>query len=287
MRTEKEMFDLILGIAKADERIRAVYMNGSRANPDIEKDEYQDYDIVFVVTGTRPFIENKAWINCFGDIAIVHESNWAEVQLGLDNGTIDFSRRYVWLVLFKDGTRVDLVLETKQDAIKNFTGNKLTVLLLDKDGFLPEIPPPSDKDYHATKPDEDKYIACCSGFWWFLNDVAKGIARDQLPYAMEMYNSFVRYTLNQMIDWYVGVQTGFAVSTGKNGKYYKKYLPEELYGLYAATYSDSDYANLWRAIFSGCELFRKTASKVGDYFGFAYNKQDDDNMMDYLRHRLS
>jgi aminoglycoside 6-adenylyltransferase len=30
MRTEQEMFDLILGVAQKDERIRAVYMHGSR-----------------------------------------------------------------------------------------------------------------------------------------------------------------------------------------------------------------------------------------------------------------
>jgi hypothetical protein len=32
MRTEQEMMDLILSVAKADERIRAVSMEGSRAN---------------------------------------------------------------------------------------------------------------------------------------------------------------------------------------------------------------------------------------------------------------
>ena len=32
MRTEKEMYDLILSIAQSDERIRAVYLNGSRIN---------------------------------------------------------------------------------------------------------------------------------------------------------------------------------------------------------------------------------------------------------------
>ena len=45
MRSEKEMYDLILDIAKRDERIRAVYMNGSRANPNIKKDIFQDYDV--------------------------------------------------------------------------------------------------------------------------------------------------------------------------------------------------------------------------------------------------
>lgn len=32
MRTENEMYDLILGIAKSDVRIKAVYMNGIKSN---------------------------------------------------------------------------------------------------------------------------------------------------------------------------------------------------------------------------------------------------------------
>lgn len=45
MRTEKEMYDLILNIANNDERIRAVYLNGSRTNPNVPKDIFQDYDV--------------------------------------------------------------------------------------------------------------------------------------------------------------------------------------------------------------------------------------------------
>ncbi len=60
----------------------------------------------------------------------------------------DFSRRYAWLILLEDGNRLDLVIEIKEEAQKNFIGDKLTILLLDKDGFLPEIPRPTDEDYH-------------------------------------------------------------------------------------------------------------------------------------------
>ena len=42
MRTEQEMMDLIMDVAKKDERIRAVYMNGSRTNPNATKDIFQD-----------------------------------------------------------------------------------------------------------------------------------------------------------------------------------------------------------------------------------------------------
>src|SRR5258708_38111157 len=42
MRNEEEMITLILNIAKNDERIRAVLLNGSRVNPNIKKDRFQD-----------------------------------------------------------------------------------------------------------------------------------------------------------------------------------------------------------------------------------------------------
>jgi len=73
MRTEQEMIDMILGVATADERVRAVYMNGSRANPNVIKDKYQDYDIVFTVTEIASFLEDKSWISVFGDTLIVQE----------------------------------------------------------------------------------------------------------------------------------------------------------------------------------------------------------------------
>ena len=55
MRTEEVMMDLILGIAKADERVRAVSMEGSRANPQVSKDQYQDYDITIMLQILRRF----------------------------------------------------------------------------------------------------------------------------------------------------------------------------------------------------------------------------------------
>lgn len=42
MRTEQEMMDLILGVAKTDERIQAVLLVGSRANPTVPKDSYRE-----------------------------------------------------------------------------------------------------------------------------------------------------------------------------------------------------------------------------------------------------
>ena len=282
MRTEHEMFDLILSIANSDERVRAVYMNGSRTNPNAAKDKYMDYDIVFVVTEIEPFLANKNWINRFGDIAIVQEPDWNDEKTGLYDGSYDYSRHYAWLMLFKDGNRIDLQIEIKAEAKKNFTAEKLTILLLDKDDFLPKLPPPSDEDYHVKPPTQDEYTAYCNDFWWCLNNVGKGIARDELPYAMEMFNLIVRRMLNGMTNWYIGTLTDFSVSAGKMGKYYKKYLPNELYSRYIKTYSDGDYDNFWVAIFTACDLFNTLALVVAEHFGFFYRQFEEDSIRDYL-----
>lgn len=277
MRSESEMFELILGIAKADERVRAVYMNGSRANPNVKKDKYQDYDIVYVVTETASFLIDKSWISVFGDIAILQEPDSNDLGWGQN---ADYSRSYGWLMLFKDGNRIDLHIQIKEAMYEEYTTDSLTVPLLDKDNILPPIPPSNDKGYWIKKPDKSKYDGCCNEFWWCLNNVAKGIVRGQFPYAMRMYHEVVHIELDKMLEWYIGIKTEFSVSVGMWGKYFKKYLPAQFYELYTKTYSDQE--DLWTAIFAACELFRTAAPVVGEHFGYLYNQSDDDNMMQYL-----
>lgn len=66
MRTEREMTALILGVAERDARVRAVFMNGSRANPNAPRDIFQDYDIVYVVEETASFRRSRAGSTCLG-----------------------------------------------------------------------------------------------------------------------------------------------------------------------------------------------------------------------------
>jgi aminoglycoside 6-adenylyltransferase len=73
MKSEQEMFNIIINTAKRNDHIRAVYMNGSRANPNIQKDKFQDFDIVYVVDETAPPFNNKQWISMFGEIAVLQE----------------------------------------------------------------------------------------------------------------------------------------------------------------------------------------------------------------------
>ena len=283
MRNTKEMMDLLLDIAENDERIRAVYMNGSRVNKNVPKDIYQDYDIVFVVREMAPFLADKAWILHFGNPLIVQEPMRNDLFTGFSDSFPDFSRCYAWLMLFDDGNRIDLTLEIKEEAVKNFQADTLTLLLLDKDALLPDIPLPNDTIYHIKEPTENVFSACCNEFWWCLNNVAKGIARKEFPYAMKMLYGSVLDMLDKLVEWYIGINTGFTLSTGKMGKYFKDYLSEDLYQQYLAIYSSAESAEIWQAVFVMCDLFHTFAVFVAKERGFFYKQKEEDGSLTYLR----
>lgn len=100
---------------------------------------------------------------------------------------------------------------------------------------------------------------------------------------MVMYHTVVREELHDMLSWYIGCKTDFQVSPGKLGKYFKRYLPEDLYRLYEKTYSDGQPEHFFFAVETACGLFRQAAKAVGTMLGYVYNQQDDDGIMEYLR----
>lgn len=186
MRTEKQMFDLIINIAKENKRIRAVVMNGSRVNPNVNKDIFQDFDIVYVVEETQSFINDKSWINIFGDISFMQ---YPDENIYYKN---DIEKSYGYLMQFTDGNRIDLHINTLEKELEELKQDKLSVVLLDKDNRLPKISKSSDKEHWVKKPTEDQFKCTCNEFWWCLNNVAKGLWREEIPYVQDMLNYAVR-----------------------------------------------------------------------------------------------
>ena len=65
MRTESEMLDLILQIAKVIQA-DAIALSGSRTNPNAPKDEFQDYDVVYIVDDLAALVTDLAWLEASG-----------------------------------------------------------------------------------------------------------------------------------------------------------------------------------------------------------------------------
>lgn len=72
MRTETEMLDVILQIAKTLQ-VEAVALSGSRTGTKAPKDEFQDYDVVYIVDDFDNLTSDLSWLNQFGKRIIEQE----------------------------------------------------------------------------------------------------------------------------------------------------------------------------------------------------------------------
>lgn len=276
MRSEGEMMNLILAVARQDERIRAVALNGSRANPRVPKDWLQDYDIVYVVTDVDSFAQNREWIDVFGERMIL------QIPIEMRLVTPGQDQRQNYLMQFMDGNRIDLTLVPLAEREDYCREDSLTVVLLDKDGCLPELPESSDSDYWAKPPTGKLFADCCNEFWWLNPYVAKGLWRQEILYAKRCLD-LVREMLAQMLEWRVGMEHDFAISIGKCGKYLQRYLPGADWQELLATFSAGSYAATWESLFAANRLFRRTAQAVAQRFGYDYPAEDDRRVSEYVQ----
>ena len=207
MRSENEIYSLILETAKNDARIKAVYMNGSRTNINAPKDIFQDYDIVYVVENTQSFIDDRDWINVFGKILYMQYPDENP------NYPSDKENSYGYLMQFADGVRIDLTLQTVDYALRHIMEDRLCKILMDKENILPEIGEATDCQRWVKKPAKEQYFAVCNEFWWCTNNIAKGLWRKEIPYVQDMVNYCVRPQLITMLNWKAGILTDWKVST--------------------------------------------------------------------------
>ena len=275
MRTEQEMFDLILNFARNDESIRAVILNGSRANPNAPKDIFQDFDIACLVKDINPYMRNANIPPYFGEILILQEPENMGEPSPEDAGS------YAYLMQLMDGNRIDLSFHAPEKW-KSVTGDSQSIVLLDKDKVISELPPASDVDYWARKPTNKQFQDCCNEFWWMNPYVAKGLWRGELTYAKWMME-VVQEQLMDMLTWYFGVKTDFKRAPGKQGKYIRAYVEPDIWAELERTYSDANIENNWEALFTADNLFRRVAKVVAEQFGFPYLQQADDNVSRFIR----
>jgi len=275
MRPEQEMLQLILDFTSRDENIRAVLLNGSRANPNAPRDPFQDFDVLCLVWDVTPYVRNRDIPPRFGEIMIL--------QLPDDMGHLRWPAEvhYSYLMQYMDGNRIDLSFHSLA-RLEEVIHDSLTVVLQDKDGLLKDVPPPSDEDYLVEQPTEKAFQDCCNEFWWCSPYVAKGLWRGELTYAMHLLEDALRPELMKMLAWYFGLRTTFGKSPGKAGKYLRAGLEPETWAELEATYSDAKFEHIWDSLFAMGRLFRRIARVVASAYAFEYPQGDDDRVSAYL-----
>ncbi|MFJ7725274.1 aminoglycoside 6-adenylyltransferase [Neobacillus sp. NPDC097160] len=277
MRTEHEIMELVLTLAQKDDRVRAVGMNGSRTNPNVPKDLFRDFDIVYLVTDMDSFINDPSWVDVFGERLIM------QTPENMDLFPNEMGSRFTYLIQFLDGNRIDLTLIPIEEREAYAFEDKLTVILLDKDGIMPAIPEPTDEDYWVKQPSASYFADCCNEFWWVSTYVAKGLWRQEILYAYD-HLSLVRAMFLKMIEWKVGIETDFSISIGKNAKYLQRYVKDDLWDVIVKTYPTCKSDAVWEALFLMTNEFEKVALEVADQFQFEYPFEEAKRVKNYLKH---
>lgn len=269
MRTETEMLDVILQTAKTLQ-VKAVAMSGSRTNQNAPKDEFQDYDVVYVVEDLDGLLADLAWLEGFGKRVI-------EQHVLLDH-------RRLYLMLFEDGNRIDLTLCPKeyiQEWVNSEAG--FTVLEDPENLFEPYFPNP--KRFWITSATEMDFKKACNEFWWVSAYVVKGICRHQVIYATDHLYGICQQELLKVLAWQVASDKG-TVDVGKNYRYLFKYLPIEKEKEFSNLLDFSSIDKITQSLFATMKLFHQEARYLANKMGFDYDKEIAERMIEYAEERL-
>ena len=269
MRTETEMLDLILQIAKTLQ-VKAVAMSGSRTNPKAPKDEFQDYDVVYVVDDLDNLTSDLSWLDLFGKRIIEQE--------------VGFGHRRLFLMLFEDGNRIDLTLCPK-DHIQEWVDSEAGFTVFEDPEHLFEPYSQNLERYWTPPATETNFVKSCNEFWWVSAYVVKGICRKQVIYATDHLYGICQQEFLKILAWQVASDRG-KVDIGKNYKYLFNYLPAEQKKEFSDLLDFSSLDKITQSLFDTMQLFHQEARYLANKMGFNYDKEVAEKMIEYAEERL-
>ena len=268
-RSEAQMLRLILQTAETLQ-IEAVAMSGSRTDTRAPKDEFQDYDVVYVVDDLDNLTSDFSWLDQFGS-RIIEQHN----ILG---------NRRLYLMLFEDGNRIDLTLCPK-DHIQEWVDSEADYTVLKDEKGLFESYTTSPQRYWTDPASPIDFEKACNEFWWVSAYVVKGICRKQVLYATDHLYGICQQELLKVLAWQVASDRG-TVDIGKNYKYLFNYLSAEKEKEFSNLLDFSCSDKVTQSLFATMELFHQEAQSLAKKMGFNYDREAAEKMIQYAEERL-
>jgi aminoglycoside 6-adenylyltransferase len=275
------MMDLIMNKAINDERIRAVTMDGSRANKNAVHDKYSDFDIVYFVTDVREFTKDKSWINYFGDILIVqYPQDWYSHPYDYEG-----HEAFVYLIQFSDGNRIDLSIVDIRNIGREKYIKEPRVVLLNKDNYEELIPIDDEKAFFIQPPTQMEFYNTCNEFRWLSIYISKGLCRKEFYYAKYSYDVLIMEMFMKMLNWKVGIDHGFNVTTGSHSKYLKRFLSDSEMRRLQGIFPSGEYEDMWDKLLLMYDYFNELEIEVSKHFMFSCDMVETNRIKEFLKKR--
>jgi aminoglycoside 6-adenylyltransferase len=262
--------------------VRAMILTSTRADPEANPDPFSDYDVIVAVTDTRPFYEDRGWLDDFGRVLVLYRDPMRTVRGG---------EQFAYITQYDNGLKIDLTLCST--GVLDYIASRPSLpddldvgcaVLLDKDDLTRGLAPATRGAYVPEPPGEGAYRELIEEFLHEATYVAKHLWRDDLlPAKYNLDHAMKQVNLRRMLEWRIEADHGWALPTRAYGKGLKRLLPEDSWQELAATYAGAGIEENWDALFRTIDFFRTVATEVGERLGFDYPDDLDERVVRYLK----
>ncbi|HMN62517.1 MAG TPA: aminoglycoside 6-adenylyltransferase, partial [Anaerolinea sp.] len=184
--------------AQAEEALRAAFIVGSQARLDHPADAWSDLDLILFLADDQveTYLGRSDWLEQFVPIWLSH----------LGRTVAGEPER---LVLYAGGLQVDFVFHpaselarAKEMLLSGALPDTLlrgVRVLVDKDGMIPELPPPA-RPRPATPPSGEAFRQALDDFWFNAVYCAKQLRRGEL-WMFQNGSLGMQWSLLGMLEW--------------------------------------------------------------------------------------
>ncbi len=273
MKSEAEVFKMIMDFIERDDNISAAVLNGSRANPNAPRDFMQDYDIAFYVDSleeAQKYKTDPSWIHDFGDLVMFQQNEY-------------ITDAFIFLLQYFDCLRLDLSFHDIRNFGANLAADSLSLIIYDRDKAAGQLPNSNESSYYVQKPTEEKWDETLNELWWLQTYIAKELWRDEMPLVKQLYDNILMNHLRDLVSWHIAAYRDWMVNVGHGGKWFRHLLPQELYEEYLSFYSSADKGEQWEKLLRLGGFIRKIAQPLSAKLGYRYSTNYDENVSKYIR----
>lgn len=275
MRQPSVVTAQILAFAKERSNIRAIAQSGLRLDRNAPIDLMRDYhfDLFILDKEIESYKMNQDWIQQFGETVITRMTDLAESS-------------YLFQIQYQDGVRLDLQFVCLSHYLKTIYSDSLIKILLDKDGVIPPLDEPNDSSHYVEKPSYEQFYEVLNRLWWSQIEVAKAVYRDELPLAKGVYDGIMMPLITELLSWKIGLQYGWAVDIGREGRWIKRFLSENIYSEFIHLYTTKGYLSIWEKLFCIGPFANKIALEISRELNYPYSEQEVQRVTKFL-HRIN
>ncbi|NSL87698.1 aminoglycoside 6-adenylyltransferase [Chitinophaga sp. Mgbs1] len=277
-RTEK--LQQVIAWGAGNETIRAMLLTSSLTNPHAPVDMFSDLDIDIVVPDLQAFLADDSWLTAFGPV----------ITTIVENEEVFDGRHASRMVIYEDYTKIDFLIYSVEKFREQASADTLYEdwdigyeVLLDKDRLTAGMQAPTHRVFNIRKPSQEEFAYVFNDFLFCTTYVAKCLWRDELFYARFVAEQIMRFeSFQKMIEWYIGSQHNWNVSTNKYGRLFKRYLSPGMWKKIEATFAGADIAGNWNALFAYVDVAGELGRELAQQLGYSYPDAVEEKIRKYL-----